>query len=160
MKARLRPIENKDNASMRAIVKKSLEEFGLDKPGTAYFDPELEDLKQAYDRDQAGYWILELEGKVIGGVGVFPHVIEDQRTIAEMQKLYIDRAYRGQGFARRLIEQAIDFASQHYDALYLETSSDLKVDRLYEHFGFEKLEGPISGGVHPAMDLWYIMEFD
>lgn len=159
MKPLLRLIENKDNTSMKAIVKKSLEEFGLDKPGTAYFDPELEDLKKAYEKEHAGYWVLELKGKVIGGVGVFPHVIKNQRAIAEMQKLYIDQAYRGQGFARRLIEQAIDFSSQHYDALYLETSSDLKVDRLYEYFGFKKLEGPVDGGVHPAMDLWYIIEF-
>lgn len=159
MKPLLRPIENKDNAAMKAVVKKSLEEFGLDKPGTAYFDPELEDLTEAYEKEQAGYWVLELEGRVIGGVGVFPHVIQDGRAVAEMQKLYIDQAFRGQGFARRLIEQAIDFARKHYDTLYLETSSDLKVDRLYEHFGFKKLEGPIDGGVHPAMDLWYIMEF-
>lgn len=159
MQPLLRPIEKKDNAVMKAIVQRSLEEFGLDKPGTAYFDSELEDLTQAYERDQSGYWILELEGQVIGGVGVFPYVIKEGRAIAEMQKLYIDQAYRGRGFARLLIEQAIDFSRQHYDALYLETSSDLKVDRLYEHFGFKKLEGPIGGGVHSAMDLWYLMEF-
>lgn len=160
MEAFLRPIEKKDNAAMQMIVKKSLEEFGLDRPGTAYFDPELEDLTQAYDQEKAGYWVLELAGGVIGGVGVFPHVEKDGRSVAEMQKLYIDRDFRGRGFARPLIEQAIAFARENYDALYLETSSDLQVDRLYEHFNFQKLDGPVDGGVHPAMDLWYIMNFD
>lgn len=160
MEAILRPIEKKDNAPMRTIVKKSLEEFRLDKPGTAYFDPELEDLTKAYEKGKSGYWVLDLAGEVIGGVGVFPHVVKDGRAVAEMQKLYIDRDFRGRGFARPLIEQAIAFAAENYDALYLETSSDLQVDRLYEHFGFQKLDGPVDGGVHPAMDLWYIMNVD
>ena len=44
----IRAIEPRDGAAMAAIVRRSLEAHGLDVPGTAYFDPELDHLSAHY----------------------------------------------------------------------------------------------------------------
>ena len=40
----LRPMEVKDNPAVAQLIRASLEEFGLDKPGTVYFDSHLDHL--------------------------------------------------------------------------------------------------------------------
>jgi putative acetyltransferase len=45
---RVREIEERDNQTMEQIIKRSLESFNLDIPGTAYFDPQLSNLSQFY----------------------------------------------------------------------------------------------------------------
>ena len=45
---RIREMEEKDNQKMEQIIKRSLESFNLDIPGTAYFDPQLSSLAQFY----------------------------------------------------------------------------------------------------------------
>ena len=49
---RIREMEEKDNQKMEQIIKRSLESFNLDIPGTAYFDPQLSSLAQFY-KEQA-----------------------------------------------------------------------------------------------------------
>lgn len=44
----IREIEEKDNHTMEQIIKRSLESFNLNIPGTAYFDPQLSSLAQFY----------------------------------------------------------------------------------------------------------------
>ena len=44
----IRAIEPRDDAAMAAIVRRSLEAHGLNVPGTAYFDPELDHLSAHY----------------------------------------------------------------------------------------------------------------
>ena len=38
----LRPMEVRDNPAVAQLIRASLEEFGLDKPGTVYFDSHLD----------------------------------------------------------------------------------------------------------------------
>ena len=40
----LRPMEVRDNPAVAQLIRASLEEFGLDKPGTVYFDSHLDHL--------------------------------------------------------------------------------------------------------------------
>ena len=71
---RIREMEEKDNQKMEQIIKRSLESFNLDIPGTAYFDPQLSSLAQFYkEQAHAKYWVAVNElDEVIGGVGIAP----------------------------------------------------------------------------------------
>ncbi|MDQ0158118.1 GNAT family N-acetyltransferase [Alkalibacillus salilacus] len=156
----IREIEARDNQAIETIIKRSLESFGLDIPGTAYVDPQLHNLADFYAKDPyAKYWVAENEdGEIVGGVGIGPFHEED--NICELQKLYVAPKAQGRGVAYDLMNVALAFAKQHYDACYLETSTKLDVaNRLYEKLGFERLSDPIEGSDHNAMDAWYLKPF-
>ncbi|HLR54142.1 MAG TPA: GNAT family N-acetyltransferase [Pseudogracilibacillus sp.] len=153
----IRTIEPADNQALEKIIKSSLESFGLDRPGTAYFDPHLGNLSDYYAAlSRSLYWVLVDESQeVVGGVGIA--VFDEMKSIAELQKLYLIPEIQGKGWAKRLINIALEFASNYYLYCYLETMQILEqANRLYEWAGFEKLAQPLAGSEHTLMDTWYI----
>ena len=156
---RIRSIEEKDNKTIEQIIKRSLESFELDIPGTAYYDPQLGSLAQFYrEQPNARYWVVvDEEGEVLGGVGIAPF---GQKTeICELQKLYITPEAQGLGLSKKLMQAAFDFAKEHYTYCYLETMRKLEVaNLLYTKLGFRQLEKPLDGSEHGTMDAWYIKE--
>lgn len=156
----IREIKKEDNAKVKEIIQDSLQSLGLAIPGTAYFDPQLNDLHQYYaNLKHANYWVVELEGEVVGGIGIAPFNEHDK--VCELQKLYLSSKAQGLGFAKKLMETALSFASNHYAKCYLETQHELKpACMLYEKFGFTLLHEPLSGSDHSAMNAWYIKELN
>ncbi len=154
----IKNIKSQDNAAMATIIRQNLESYQLDKPGTAYFDPQLDDLMNYYsNRKDAAYWIYELDGQIIGGVGY--EIFDAQRKIAEVQKLYVHPNYQRRGIASHLMTHLIENAAEKgIHALYLETASILEpATKLYLHLGFELLDAPIENGAeHTAMDIWML----
>lgn len=153
----IRTIQEKDNKKIEAIIKQSLEFEKLNIAGTAYFDPYLGELYQFYQAEPAAnYWVAAGENdEAVGGVGIGP--FGNHAGIGELQKLYRAPAAKGQGIAKKLIQTALEFADKHYSQCYLETFESLTAaNRLYEKFGFIKLEKPLSGSEHNACDAWYI----
>ena len=116
----LRPMEVRDNPAVAQLIRASLEEFGLDKPGTVYFDSHLDHLADYYQQqERAAYFILEDEGQLVGCGGFAP--VSDK--IAELQKLYVTKNSRGKGYSSRLIKRIFQKARlAGYEQLYLETS--------------------------------------
>ncbi|WP_068673527.1 GNAT family N-acetyltransferase [Oceanobacillus sp. Castelsardo] len=155
----IREIEEKDNQTMEHIIKRSLESFELNIPGTAYFDPELSRLAQFYkNQANANYWVVVNEqDEVVGGVGIAP--FGQKEGICELQKLYITPEAQGKGLSKELMKVALNFAKEHYSYCYLETLEKLKTaNLLYSKLGFKQLEKPLDGSEHGAMDSWYIKE--
>jgi putative acetyltransferase len=153
----IREIEEKDNQAMEQIIKPSLESFGLDIPGTAYFDPQLGDLAGFYEKQQnAEYWVIvDEDDQVAGGAGIGP--FGEKPGIGELQKLYVAPHAQGKGLYRELMKTVLDFAKDHYTHCYIETSQKLKTaNRLYSKLGFDELEKPLDGSEHGTMDKWYI----
>ena len=116
----LRPMEVRDNPAVAQLIRASLEEFGLDKPGTVYFDSHLDHLADYYkQQERAAYFVLEDEGQLVGCGGFAP--VSDK--IAELQKLYVTKNSRGKGYSSRLIKRIFQKARlAGYEQLYLETS--------------------------------------
>jgi putative acetyltransferase len=156
----IREIKKEDNAKVKKIIQDSLKSLGLAIPGTAYFDPQLNDLHQYYTNlKHANYWVVEMEGEVVGGIGIAP--FNEQDKVCELQKLYLSPKTQGLGFAKKLMETALSFASKHYTKCYLETQHELKTACiLYEKFGFTLLHEPLSGSDHSAMNAWYIKDLN
>jgi putative acetyltransferase len=154
---KIREIEEKDNQKVERIIKRSLESFNLNIPGTAYFDPQLRSLAKFYkEQPNAKYWVAVNErDEVVGGVGIAP--FDQEKGICELQKLYITPEAQGNGLSKELMKAALDFAKEHYTRCYLETLKKLQVaNLLYIKFGFQQLERPLAGSEHNAMDTWYM----
>ena len=156
---KIREIEGSDNPAIEEIIKRSLESFGLDIPGTAYFDPQLSNLSGYYkELPNSKYWVVADKcGEVMGGVGIAP--FGDHAGVCELQKLYVKPEAQGQGLSKLLMETALGFAQEHYAHCYLETMQKLRVaNRLYERLGFRKLDRPLDGSEHGTMDTWYMKQ--
>lgn len=152
----LREIEERDNHVLGKIIQASLEQHDLAIPGTVYFDKKLFHLSDYYTQEKAQYWVLEKDGKVIGGVGVGPY----RDTIGEIQKFYIVKEEQGYGYAHLLIKKALAFARAHYQTCYIETFAYLdKANKLYKSYGFTFLSQPLEGSEHGACDTWLLKEF-
>jgi len=155
----VRPLEAADNQPIYQIIQKALERNDLDKPGTAYFDPYLNQLYEFYQKkDRRKYWVLEKDHEVIGGIGIGP--FGDYEEIAELQKFYITKKHQGNGYGSLLFKQAKSYAQAHdYKKIYIETIDVLKqANVIYKHYGFESLTEPLSGSEHGLMNRWFIKE--
>ena len=153
----IREIDEKDNQIMEQIIKRSLESFNLDIPGTAYFDPQLGRLSQFYKKQpNAKYWVaVNTQHDVVGGVGIAPFAGKPE--ICELQKLYITPAFQGRGFAKKLMRTALDFASNYYTYCYLETMEKLQAaNRLSSQLGVRELDNALEGSEHGTMDTWFL----
>ncbi len=152
-----RPITAGDDAAIAAIIRANLEAYHLDRPGTAYFDPELDHLSAYYSAAPArrGYWIAEdAQAEILGGVGIaaFPAIPH----CAELQKLYLSDRTKGRGCGSALLRLAEQQArTLGYRTLYLETHTALTAAiRLYETHGFRQIPRP-EGALHSTMDRFY-----
>ena len=153
-----RKIEETDDAAIARIIRTNLENLHLNIPGTAYFDPQLDQLSAYYNVDakkRIYYVALDEAGQVIGGVGVAE--FEGFPDCAEIQKLYLDDSAKGKGYGRALMEIAENWASEAgYKQLYLETHSNLRAAmKLYEKLGFRQIERPQTV-LHGTMDHFYL----
>lgn len=150
----LRLLEPADNAAIATVIRKVSEEYGLtaDK-GYSVADPTLDVLSESYKADNAAYWVVEQNGKIMGGGGIAP--LPGEEGVCELQKMYFRPELRGRGFARRLAAMAMKFARhQGYHACYLETTACLKeAIRLYESLGFERLDAPLGDTGHTDCEV-------
>jgi putative acetyltransferase len=150
-----RLLRKDDNAAIAAIIRLVLTEFKANKPGTVYFDPTTDDLYTLFLNPLSEYWVLEVNGKIAGGAGVYPTTgLPD--GCCEIVKLYLLPEARGKGFGKQLIEKCFESAKRlGFKQVYLETMPELKMAvGLYERCGFEYLKGPLGNSGHFGCDLW------
>lgn len=153
----LRPIAPRDNPATAELVRAVLTEYGANRPGFAWQDPELDHLSAAYAGKQSGYYVLEHEGQIVGAGGYAPFVCDLSRC-GELQKMYLYPQARGKGWGRQLIEFLIgDMQRQGFRHCYLETLASMReAVRLYEQQGFQRLQKPLGNSGHNACDQWYV----
>jgi len=151
----IREIEEKDNKQVESLIRTCLIEFGGDKPGCAWSDPNLGYFSKVYQNDRSKYWVVEENNKIVAGCGIGPLV--DMENICELQKMYSLKEVRGTGIASELIEISLEFAKEHYKECYLETFSNMvAANKFYKKNGFIQLEKPLIESEHYACDVWYI----
>lgn len=161
-KIRIRRIERKDNPFIATIIRKTLEEFGANKPGTVYYDSSTDALFELFQSTPDSiYYIAEYENEIVGGGGIFPSPGLPSDT-CELVKMYLLPQARGIGLGRRMINLAIDFAKKvGYKTVYLETMPELKQAlKAYEKLGFQYINGPIGNTGHFGCDLFMTLELD
>lgn len=153
----IRPIQAQDNAVTAKLVRDVLTEFGANRPGFAWQDPELDMLTEAYAKPASAYYVIEHEGSILGAGGFAPFDCELPRC-GELQKMYLYPQARGKGWGRKLIETLLqDMTALGYQHCYLETLASMcDAVRLYQAQGFQALPNPLGNSGHNACDNWFL----
>lgn len=154
----IRPIEQKDNEKLCALIKSVLSEFGANRPGFAYTDAETDSMYEFYQAKGKAYYVAEKDNRLFGGVGIAP--LEGAGSeICELRKMYLVKDARGLGLGYELLRMAMNESKKHYKTMYLETLSRMtQAISLYRNSGFELLSGPMGDTGHYSCDTWMIKE--
>ena len=152
MDINIRPIEEKDNQQIAAIIRESFCHNKIDHlEGVSLNDPHLNELSRYYSTPDKKYWVCTSGEKLLGGVGLAKiDVVKTEYKYCEMQKLYLAESALHLGLGRKLINFLIEQAANDgYDYCYIETLPELtKATNLYREFGFIMLEAPLIDTGH------------
>ena len=155
----IRPITPADNPAVAAIIRTVMPEFGASGAGFSIEDREVDAMHDAYADPRAAFYVVELDGRIVGCGGVAPLVGGDPDT-CELRKMYFLPEARGLGAGRELLALCLDAATHiGFRYCYLETLSAMHAaQRLYERAGFAKLDGPMGATGHFKCNSFYGME--
>lgn len=152
----IRPIEPADNAALASIIRRSLEEFGANKPGTVYYDTSTDHLFELF-KEQKGsaYHVAVMQGELMGGAGIYPTSNLPGGTV-ELVKMYLASSARGKGIGKLLMQKALDTAKEMgYTHVYIETMPELVTAiQFYKKTGFEYLPGALGDSGHTGCTVW------
>ena len=156
MKFRL--INKEDNAVIADILRTNLKKHKLDIPGTVYFDAGIDKLSEMYAGPKCDYYVVcDDAGKAVGGIGYAK--LSFMEDTAELQKLYLDEAVQGAGFAYEMVSFIEDkMREAGYKYSYLETHDNLQAAiHIYEKSGYKEIDRP-EAVVHSTMNRFFIKE--
>jgi putative acetyltransferase len=155
----IREIESKDNLKIATVIRNVFEELDAPKVGTAYADPHLTSLFEVYQAENEIYFVVEMDGTILGGCGI-GNLVEAEFKICELQKMYLAKEARGKGIAKELMQKCLSFANQvGYHKCYIETLPFMKdAQKLYVKSGFTYIEGPLGATGHNACDVFMIKD--
>jgi putative acetyltransferase len=159
MDIQIRTIQSSDNSGIAAIIRNTLAEFGVNRPGTVYYDSSTDRLSEVFQTPGSIYYVAFNQDKLVGGAGIFPSDGLPADT-CELVKMYLIPEIRGMGIGKLLIEKCLAFAKQSgYKKIYLETLPELKkAIHVYEKFNFTYLRAPMGNTGHFGCDVWMMRE--
>ncbi|MEZ9721286.1 GNAT family N-acetyltransferase [Vibrio splendidus] len=150
----VRPLQQQDNNVVANVIRQVSYENGLtEDKGYGVADPTLEDMFSVYNNERSQYWVIELDGKVVGGGGFAP--LAGMPEVCELQKMYFLPETRGKGLAKKLVNMSMEKAKElGYQHMYLETTECLNAAvKLYEKLGFEHLDSAWGETGHDACEV-------
>jgi putative acetyltransferase len=155
----IRPIEDRDNKAIAAIIRTVMPEFGASGEGFAINDPEVDWMHRAYSAPRSSYFVVERGGRALGGGGVAPLEGGDE-DVCELRKMYFLPELRGLGAGAAMMAHCLDAARMHgFRRCYLETLCGMDAAmRLYERSGFTRIPGPMGSTGHGGCDSFYLLE--
>ncbi len=156
----IRPIRGEDDAAMAAIIRTVMPEFGAVGSGFAIADPEVDWMSRAYAEPRHAYFVIESEGRVLGGAGMAPLTGGDADT-CELRKMYFLPEARGLGAGAAMMKACLDAARDAgFRQCYLETLSGMDAAmRLYERSGFRRISTPMGATGHGGCNAFYLLTF-
>jgi putative acetyltransferase len=153
----IRSIQPADDQLLGTVIQQVLKEFGIDRPGTAYYDAQLFSLSSLFQTPRSGYWIATVDEKIAGGGGIFPTKGLPEDCV-ELVKFHLLPIARGKGLGYKIMEQCFAAAKEMgYNKMYLETMPELTTAiPLYERNGFQHLQAPMGDSGHFACSVWML----
>ena len=157
----IREIKKEDNEQIAAVIREVFVTDNYPKTGTAFVDKQLDFMFETYDKPRATYFVVENEGKIIGGAGVF-QLDNSTENICELQKMYFLQEARGKGIGFQMIQKCLEIATElGYEKCYLETLPEmLTAQHLYKKAGFEYLCKPMGNTGHTTCPVWMIIDLN
>jgi acetyltransferase len=102
-------------------------------------------------------WVAQIDGKIVGTIQLAPCQKDNGRHRAEVQKLMVMGASRGQGISSKLLASAESHARElGCSLLVLDTLVGTHAETVYRHFGWQKggeiplYAGTPDGVLHPT----------
>lgn len=157
----IREIQPQDNAPIAAVIREVFISDNFPKTGTAFADTQLDFMFEAYRAPRATYFVLENNGRIIGGVGI-SQLENATENMCELQKMYLLQEGRGNGFGFQMIRKCLEKATElGYEKCYLETLPEmLTAQHLYKKAGFEYLTAPMGNTGHTTCPIWMIISLN
>lgn len=154
----IRPVHPDDNRAIRDIILETLIEHGAVGGGFASGDQDTQQMYEAFQKEGRRYFIIETEGKILGGAGVAS--LSGESGTCELVKMYFRPEARGLGLGKRLLRLCLDEAvKMGYTQIYLETIEQMHAARgLYEHLGFKQIPHSMGSTGHFSCDVFYLRE--
>lgn len=155
----IRPIRADDDAAMAAVIRAVMPEFGATGSGFAISDPEVDWMSRAYAAPRHAYFVLERDGRVLGGAGVAPLAGGDA-DVCELRKMYFLPEARGSGAGTAMMTRCLDAArSFGFARCYLETLTGMDAAmRLYERSGFRRIDAAMGATGHGGCNRFYLLD--
>jgi putative acetyltransferase len=155
----LRRIRAQDDSTVAAIIRTVMPEFGATGCGFAINDPEVDWMSRAYAEPRSAYFVIERDGKVIGGGGIAPLSGGDEGT-CELRKMYFLPEARGIGAGTAMMARCLQAARDAgFARCYLETLAGMDAAmRLYERTGFRRLDAPLGDTGHGGCNTFYLLD--
>ena len=155
----IRPILADDDAAMAAVIRTVMPEFGATGSGFAISDPEVDWMSRAYSAPRHAYFVLERDGRVLGGAGVAPLAGGDA-DVCELRKMYFLPEARGSGAGAAMMARCLDAARGFgFTRCYLETLTGMDAAmRLYERSGFRRIDAAMGATGHGGCNRFYLLD--
>ena len=155
----IRSINESDNESLSRILREVLLEMEIPKKGSAYEDPELDKMFEAYQNPRSIYYVIEHENKILGGAGI-SRLKQSISDICELQKMYFHKSIRGKGLGDKMIDKCLTFAiKSNFAKCYIETMPNMiSAQKLYLKKGFKYIDKPMGNTGHTACPVWMLKD--
>ena len=156
---KIRTIEENDNAVVAEIIHLVMTEFQAVGCGYSIGDSEVDDMYTAYATKDSAFYVVELDGRVLG-CGGFGPLTDGKKDTCELRKMYFKAGLRGLGAGAKLLKLCLKEAARAgYRHCYLETMDDMKqARRLYGKHGFDYLDQPMGNTGHTSCGTWMSRE--
>ena len=153
----IRPINESDNKHISVILREVLIEMDIPRIGSAYEDPEINNMYESYQSKRSIYFVVEENNKILGGAGI-NQLKNGDVNICELQKMYFHKSIRGRGIGDKMIELCLNFAVEsNYKKCYIETMPNMvDAQKLYIKKGFEYIDNPLGNTGHTACPIWML----
>ncbi len=153
----IRKILPADNGLLASIIRSSLEDFGAVKKGTVYYDESTDHLHSVFQTNRSAYFVVEIDGIVCGGCGIFPTDGLPKDT-CELVKMYLSSEVRGKGLGKILLQKCMDHAKEiGFHKMYIETMPELtNAIAMYKKYGFTFIPSALGNSGHVGCDLFMI----
>ena len=153
----IREIQPEDNNQIADVIRQVFISDDYPKTGTAFAHSQLDFMFETYNKPKAIYFVVEENGKIIGGAGV-SQLDNSEENICELQKMYFLQEARGKGIGFEMIQKCLQKAKEFgYEKCYLETLPEMiNAQKLYMKVGFEYLCEPLGGTGHTSCPVWML----
>lgn len=154
----LRAIVPADDVAVAEIIRAVMPEFGAVGAGFAIEDPEVDFMSRAYSTPRAAYFVIERDGRVLGGAGVGP-LAGAPESVCELRKMYFLPEARGFGMGEVMLRKCIEASREFgYETMYLETLTGMDAaQRLYARLGFVRREHSLGATGHHGCNRYYTL---
>lgn len=155
----IRPIEPRDDAAVASIIRSVMPEFGATGSGFAINDPEVDWMHRAYSQPRCAYFVVERDGRVVGGAGVAPLDGGDP-AVCELRKMYFLPEARGIGAGAAMMARCLQAARDiGFRQCYLETLTGMDgAMKLYERSGFRRISCAMGNTGHGGCNTFYLLD--